>query len=102
MKTTTAIKNLYKIAEQRSNKAPFYIKIKQTKGWHLIMDALDNGTNLIRPCRISGVGRYAKNMDYTLAICNLLDAAQIKYRRGNDAPRGGLTGNYIVLTNIEK
>lgn len=102
MKTSTAIKNLYNVAEQRSNKAPFYIKIKQTKGCHLIMDALDNGTNLIRPCAISGIGKYAKNMDYTSAICDLLDAAKIKYLRGNDAPRGGLTGNYIVLTHINK
>lgn len=101
MKTSTAVKNLYKLTE-KSSKSSAYLKIKQTKGWNLIMDALKRGTNMIRPCSISGVGRFAKNMDYTSDVCRLLDAAKIKYRKGNDAPRGGLTGNYIVLTHINK
>ena len=109
MKTATAIKYLEKVAEKMVIKGVDYKgrkytlnNIKTKKEWSLVMDALSSGTNMIRPCSISGKGRFATNMDYTLAVCKLLDSAKIKYKKGNDAPRGGLTGNYIVLTHINK
>ena len=57
---------------------------------------------IIRPCHLSGCGRYATNLDYTTDICQLLDTLKIKYECGNDAPRGGLPGNFIkIKTHIQ-
>lgn len=57
---------------------------------------------VIRPCDTSGTGRYTTLLDYTQDVCNLLDELKVKYICGNDAPRGGLCGNWIrVLTKIE-
>jgi hypothetical protein len=59
-------------------------------------------TGLIRPCYVSGSGRFASNQDHTLEVKYILDMLKIKYEFGNDAPRGGLTGNYIkILTKLE-
>ena len=109
MKTTTAIKNLEKVAEKMMVKGVDYKgrkytlnNVKMKKEWSLIMDVLTSGKSMIRPCSVSGVGRFATNMDYTSEVCKLLDAAKIKYVKGNDAPRGGLTGNYVLLTHINK
>lgn len=51
---------------------------------------------------------FCSNCDYTRDICAVLDALRIKYELrnkyelGNDAPRGGLPGNYIkILTKID-
>lgn len=107
MKATTAIKNLEKVAEKMIVKGVDYKgrkytsnNIKVKKEWSLIMDALNNGRNTIRPCYTSGRGRFCKNMDYTREVAELLKKANIKFVEGNDAPRGGKEGNYITLTHI--
>lgn len=108
MKTTTAIKNLEKVAENMIIKGVDYKgrrytlnNIKVKKEWSLIMDALNGGKNEIRPCHTSGRGRFCKNMDYTAEVAALLKKAKIKFVKKNDAPRGGKEGNYITLTHIE-
>lgn len=56
----------------------------------------------VRPVWTSGSGRYCKNCDHTRDVCAVLDALRVKYVTGNDAPRGGLTGNYIkIISKIE-
>lgn len=109
MKTTTAIKNLEKVAERMiikcvdnyTGRKYTLNNIKAKKEWSLIMDALNSGKNTIRPCHTSGRGRFCKNMDYTTEVTALLKKANIKYVTGNDAPRSGKEGNYIILTHIE-
>lgn len=100
MKATTLQKRLAKRYKGQHNSKPYQI----------INDVI-NGTiksnvvwaNTIRPCYTSGRGRFTKNMDYTYEVKQLLNLIGIKYESGNDAPRGGLTGNYIkVLTKIER
>lgn len=57
--------------------------------------------NIVRPTWYSGYGRFAKTFDYSLDIRAALTACKIKYVEGNDAPRGGKSGNYIkILTKI--
>ena len=57
--------------------------------------------NLIRPVRTSGSGRFTTTLDYTRDVENLLDLIGVKYISGNDAPRGGATGNFIkIITKI--
>jgi hydrogenase maturation factor HypF (carbamoyltransferase family) len=59
--------------------------------------------NRIRPVHTSGSGRFCKNMDYTKDVIQLLEKLELKYTIGNDAPKGGLTGNYIdVITPCEQ
>lgn len=108
MKTETAIKYLEKVAEKMIIKGVDYKGRKYTsnnirlkKEWSLIMNALLSGKNTIRPCSTSGRGRFCKNMDYTAEVAMLLREANIKFVQGNDAPRGGKEGNYVILTHIK-
>ena len=58
--------------------------------------------NTIRPVTTSGSGRFTTNLDYTRDVENLLDLIGVKYTSGNDAPRGGATGNFIkIITKID-
>lgn len=93
MKTTTIIKRLAKLAsEKRVNKT--------SAAYKLIVAACNKGDAMMRPCWTSGSGRFCKNMDYTADTCLLLDILRVQYERGNDAPRGGLTGNFIRIKNF--
>lgn len=98
MKTTTAIKNIEKAVEQLN--ARQFRNVKNTKAYRLIIDALGNNKTTIRPAHYSGRGHFVTALDYTSDVRRILDAAKIKYNAGNDAPRGGKEGNYIILTHI--
>lgn len=82
---------------------------KNTKAYQILVDltSATNNTflvygNEIRPVHTSGSKRFIKNLDYTQAVCSLLDLVGLKYEVGNDSPRVGKTGTYIkVLTKIE-
>lgn len=82
---------------------------KQSKVYQIINDLI-NGTNksymiygnIIRPCHTSGSGRFTTNLDYTEDLCICLNRLGLRYKAGNDSPRGGKTGNYIkLLTTIK-
>lgn len=62
----------------------------------------ENRSNVIRPCWTSGAGRFCKNLDYTADVRRLLKALRVSFVEGNDAPRGGLTGNFIKINYLEK
>ena len=53
-------------------------------------------------CHTSGMGRFTTNLDYTQRTVAALQVAGLEvvkdFRAGNDAPRGGATGNYVELT----
>ena len=56
---------------------------------------------MIRPCYTSGHGRFIINQDHMAAVCMYFDRLGLKYETGNDAPRGGKTGQYIkIITKI--
>ena len=94
MKANTILSRLEKLAsEKRVN--------KNTSAYKLVMAACKNGSDVIRPCWTSGSGRFCSNMDYTADVCRLLDALRVQYVRGNDAPRGGLPGNFIQIKHLE-
>lgn len=50
-----------------------------------------------RPCYTRGCGRFCSNLDHTDEICRFLEKLNVKFELGNDAPRGGLTGNFIKI-----
>lgn len=59
--------------------------------------ALAYGEKRIRPCHTSGKGRFTSNLDSTDTTIAALNALGLTFKTGNDAPRGGLTGNWIEL-----
>ena len=82
-----------------------YTGSKNSKAYQIVKDLI-SGTNktymvygnVIRPCATSGRGRFTSNIDYTKDTENLLNLLGIKFERGNDSPRGGLTGNYFKIS----
>lgn len=48
-------------------------------------------------CHTSGTGRFISNIDSHAATCRALKVLGIGYTQGNDAPRGGKTGQWIEL-----
>lgn len=71
---------------------------KTTSAYQLLTCWLSNPLHtVIRPCWTSGRGRFTTNLDYTQDLCNLLELLRVRYELGNDAPRGGKTGNYIRI-----
>lgn len=81
---------------------------KNLKAYSILLDVINNTNNtymvycgVIRPVTTSGSGRFCTNLDYTNDVKSLLDALKVKYIAGNDAKRGGLTGNFIkIVTKI--
>ena len=59
--------------------------------------AMAHGAGRVRTCRTSGSGRFTSNLDSTETTIAALKALGLTFKLGNDAPRGGLTGNWIEL-----
>lgn len=71
---------------------------KTSSAYKLLKKWLESDENyIIRPCWISGAGRFATNLDYTEKLSHLLKLLRVKHEVGNDAPRGGKTGNFIRI-----
>lgn len=95
MRTTTIIKRLEMVANEKRG-------LKNTRAYKMINEAIATG-EIIRPCYTSGSGRFTSNLDYTGDVERLLQILGLRYKCGNDAPRGGLPGNWIkIITKITK
>lgn len=100
--------NTQTISKRLANR---YTGSKSTIAYRIVKDVIE-GTNTtyclkpdgkIRPCYTSGTGRFTSNQDHTSSLCAILDLIGLKYERGNDAPRGGATGQFVkVTTKIER
>lgn len=53
----------------------------------------------VRTGYYQGSGRHTKAVDLTDAVTTILDLYDIAYETGNDAPRGGICGNYVKVTS---
>lgn len=101
MKATTLNNRLAKV----------YTGAKNAKHYQIVRDVIE-GTNktytmregsIVRPDYTSGTGKFTKNVQNGPAVMALLDKIGVKYEPGNDALRGGMTGNYIkIKTKIER
>lgn len=58
----------------------------------------EDNTRKIYPCKWFKNGRNFACTDKTETITSVLKAQGYKYEEGNDAPKGGLEGNYIKLS----
>ncbi len=65
--------------------------------YKLAIEAVNNPGKKIRTGWTLGRGRYSSAQNHTLAVITLLRAAGIRFSSGNDAPRGGVDGNYVIV-----
>lgn len=54
--------------------------------------------NKVRPVYYRGRGKWASKVDRLNELTTILDNANVEYIVGNDAPKGGQTGTYVLLT----
>src|SRR5690554_4627730 len=91
--------------------AKAYTGAKNANHYRIVRDIIE-GTNktgtmrengIVRPDYTTGSGRFKRNVQTGPWVMALLDWIGVKYEAGNDAPRGGMTGNYIkIKTKIER
>ena len=70
---------------------------KSSNAYKLAVSAV-NGEKVLRPCHTSGRGRFTSNIDCTDQLAVVLGKIGFEFEKGNDSPRGGLTGNFIKVT----
>ena len=95
---------LVKLAENRKTASPRRLKLTLNDGSRLTKDA----ATAIRNCRIvgnriycggyTGRDRWTKSYSYQPYLTAILDRLGYKYTVGNDAPRGGVTGDYLKVS----
>lgn len=90
MKKSTIIKRLNKLADAK--------EIMRNSNAFKMLASINNAT--LRPTYWNGRGRYISLSDCSKDICKALDAMRVQYVAGNDAPRGGLAGNFIKIKNL--
>jgi len=67
-----------------------------TKALQMVKDWIRTGKP-IRPCYTTGTGKWARNSDHTRTVHDILFVLNAyPTKDGNDAPRGGATGAYII------
>lgn len=72
-------------------------KLKARYSWAL-GKLLNYPKNKIFPRQWVQNGRHSELLDHSARYIELFEALGLSYTTGNDAPRGGKTGYYIILT----
>jgi hypothetical protein len=54
-------------------------------------------TGFVRTGYYNGSGKWATAQDFTAAVSQILSDLQIAHEKGNDASKGGVSGNFIKL-----
>ena len=90
MNTNTFFKRLQALTTKEGTLKARY----STPLFHLI----EHPKNKIHPRQWIQNGRHCDLLDHSERYTELFDALGLSYATGNDAPRGGQTGFYIVLT----
>jgi hypothetical protein len=62
------------------------------------IEALLKGAEIVRTCHTSGQGRFCSNIDSHAATVDGLTKLGLKFTQGNDAPKGGKTGQWVKLS----
>lgn len=64
-----------------------------TNAYRIAVEAVKNPGQKVRTARI-----FSRSQEsYEYGVMRILEGAGITYQRGNDAPRGGMHGDYIVV-----
>ena len=70
---------------------------RNSSAYKLAIEAVENPGTKIRTGWTSGKGRFSSAQNHTSMVAFVLETAKIKFTKGNDAPRGGVDGNYIIV-----
>lgn len=70
---------------------------RNSAAYKVAMNAVNNPGKKIRTGWTLGKGRFSSAQNHSEAVANLLSLAKINFTAGNDAPRGGVDGNYIIV-----
>ncbi len=78
--------------------APFSVSgiRKNSQEQYMLKEILRRG--FVHTGYYQGSGRHSKAVDLTFTISAYLDKMGIAHETGNDAPRGGVSGNYVKVT----
>lgn len=78
--------------------APFSVSgIKNLSNEHKMLNQL-LADGIAHTGYYRGSGRHTQAVDLTVRITSILDKLNIAYETGNDAPRGGVSGNFVRIT----
>lgn len=92
---THLIANLNSLTiKSQDNKFPVS---KNSIAYKLVRQGIENPGTLIRTCHISGRGRFSSNQDHHYATTTLLRKLGISFTEGNDSPRGGKVGQFVIV-----
>lgn len=93
MNTNTFYKRLQALTTKEGK-----IKLRHERAiWKL----LNYPPKKIYPRQWIRTGRHCKLCDHTAYYIEIFDALELSYTTGNDAPRGGQNGFFILLTSEE-
>lgn len=97
MKTVTVSAAINRLEKMADNK-----QVSRNSGAYKIARRFieEKGKTIIRTCHTSGSGRFIKNMDVTAEVLRVLQSVGCSVTWDNDSPRGGKTGNYLVMGNM--
>lgn len=68
-----------------------------TKAYKLAMEAIEFPGVKVSTCYTSGSGRFTSNQDHHSATANILTKLGVLFTQDNDAPRGGKTGQWVMV-----
>lgn len=54
--------------------------------------------NKVYPVSYSGSGRFINKKDFSVTVKEILKSQGYKFKKGNDAPRGGENGNFFKVS----
>lgn len=90
------------IEDYKKNRTGIYLPTKSSVAYQRVREAMETKQQSIRTGYTRGTGRHSQAVDITNDVCRLLDLCNIAYEKGNDAPRGGVNGNYVqIITKIK-
>ena len=61
----------------------------------MLQKALETG--MVRTAYYNGSGKWATAQDFTDLVSGILTDLGINHEKGNDAPKGGVSGNFITI-----
>ena len=71
---------------------------KTSHAYKAVKELLDGEVGIkVRTGHYTGNGKHTKAVRFTADVTAELDRLGISYEAGNDAPRGGVAGDYIKL-----
>jgi hypothetical protein len=70
---------------------------KNSSAYKLAVKAVENPGTKIRTGWYTGTGRFTSAHNHHEEVARVLIVAKIRFKDGNDSPKGGVWGNFIIV-----